>query len=87
MKAGDKVTWKSQAGGSWTKKNGTVVAEVPAGEDAMNYLPEAVAKKSYIKFRAVSKRDRALVAVSAGKDGHITHYYCPSKGVLFATSK
>lgn len=52
MKAGDKVTWESQAGGSWTIKNGIVVAEV-----------------------------------SAGKDGHITHYYCPSKGVLFATSK
>ncbi len=84
MKAGDNVTWESQAGGGWTEKNGTVVAEVPAGEDAINYLPEAVAKKSYIKFQAVSKRDRVLVAVPAGKDGRITHYYCPSRGVLLA---
>nr|WP_300776281.1 hypothetical protein [uncultured Acetatifactor sp.] len=81
LKAGDKVTWKSQAGGSWTEKTGTVIREVPAGESARQYVPDGI-RKSHVKFDDVSKNDRVLVAVPAGKDGKITHYYCPRKSVL-----
>lgn len=81
MKKGEKVTWESQAGGSWTEKTGKVVEEVPAGADAREYVPDG-AKKSHVKFDSISSRDRILVAVPAGKDGKIMHYYCPSKGVL-----
>lgn len=31
MKAGDKVTWRSQAGGSWKEKTGEIIYVVPAG--------------------------------------------------------
>ena len=81
LKAGDKVTWKSQAGGSWTEKTGTVIREVPAGESARQYVPGGI-RKFHVKFDDVSKNDRVLVAVPAGKDGKITHYYCPRKSVL-----
>lgn len=81
LKAGDRVTWDSQAGGSWTTKTGTVIREIPAGERARQYVPAGI-KKSHVKFDNVSKNDRVLVAVPAGKDGKITHYYCPRKSVL-----
>nr|WP_300842342.1 hypothetical protein [uncultured Acetatifactor sp.] len=83
MKAGDKVKWKSQSQGSWVEKIGTVVADVPAGTNAKQYAPD-LAKKSHFKFDDVSKVDRVLVAVPAGKDGKITHYYCPRRSVLVA---
>ena len=81
LKAGDKVTWKSQAGGSWTEKTGTIIREVPAGESTRQYVPDGI-RKSHVKFDNVSKNDRVLVAVPVGKDGKITHYYCPRKSVL-----
>lgn len=81
MKAGDKVTWDSQAGGSWTTKTGTVIKDIPAGKSAMLYVPENV-RMCHIKFDDMSKNDRVLVAVPAGKNGQITHYYCPRKSVL-----
>lgn len=77
MKEGDKVTWQSQSRGCWTEKTGTVIREVPAGEEARQYVPAWI-KKSHIKFDDVSTRDRVLVAVPAGKNGQITHYYCPN---------
>ena len=81
MKAGDRVAWESQAAGSWTKKEGTVIAEIPAGEIASKHLPE-VPRKSHVKFDAISKRNRVLVAVPAGKNGQITHYYCPPASLV-----
>lgn len=81
MKVGDKVTWESQSQGSMTKKTGTVIAEIPAGASAMKHVPET-AKKSHVKFKDISAIDRVLIAVPAGKDGSITHYYCPAKSVL-----
>ncbi|MCM1057244.1 MAG: hypothetical protein NC517_06525 [Firmicutes bacterium] len=81
MESKRKVTWESQSGGSWTEKIGAVIAEIPAGESAIAYVPETV-KKSHIKFKDVSEIDRVLVAVPAGKDGQIAHYYCPAKSVL-----
>ena len=81
MKAGDKVTWQSQAGGSWTEKTGTVIREILPGESAKSYIPNS-AKKGHIKFGDKSSNERVLVAVPAGKDGQITHYYCPRKNML-----
>jgi hypothetical protein len=37
----DKVHWRSQAGGSWTSKCGTIVAVVPPGEKPENYCQRA----------------------------------------------
>lgn len=82
MKAGDKVIWKSQAMGCANVKEGIVVSDVPAGFPAMALIPDT-AKASHIKFSVNnSANDRVLVAVAAGKNGHITHYYCPLKSVL-----
>lgn len=81
MKEGDKATWKSQSGGSWTEKTGMVIREVPAGESARQYVPDGT-RKSHVKFDDVSKNDRVLVAVPVGKDGKTPHYYCPRKSVL-----
>lgn len=82
VRVGDKVTWTSQSGGSWKEKTGEVIAEIPAGESAMRHLPDYI-KKSHIKFcKDFSTYDRVLVAVPSGKDGKITHYYCPIKSSL-----
>lgn len=78
MKVGQKVRWTSQSCGSWVEKRGEVIAEIPAGDSAMSHVPDT-AKKSHIKFSDVSTKDRVLVAVPAGNDGKITHYYCPLK--------
>ncbi len=87
MKVGDKVTWESQSSGYVKTKTGTVITEVPAGHSARRHIPGG-AKKSHIKFDVdKSVYDRMLVAVQAGKDGNITHYYCPRKSVLTAQGK
>ena len=83
MKVGDKVTWTSQAGGSEKTKHGVIIAMIPVKHGAMQHIPKT-AKSSHIKFdtNVSLSRDRALVAVPAGKNGQITHYYCPEKSVL-----
>lgn len=83
MKPGDTIKWKSQAGGVWKEKIGTVVVMVPKGESAKKHIPNT-AKKSHIKFdKDVSNStDRVLVAVQTGKDGKTVHYFCPSANVL-----
>ena len=84
MKIGDTVTWTSQAMGREKTKTGKVIAEIPAGESAMNKVPKG-AKTSHIKLGTdKSVYGRILVAVPAGKYGNITHYYCPLKSVLEA---
>ena len=82
MKVGDNVAWESQSGGSWTKKKGTIVAIVQAGNSAQKLVP-MTARKSHIKFDAdISRTDRILVAVPAGKNKQIMHYYCPTKRTI-----
>lgn len=79
---GDKVRWKSQAMGIEKEKIGVVLEVIPSGVDVKQFIPSG-AKKSHIKFdTAISKNDRALVAVAAGKDGNIRHYYTPRLSVL-----
>ena len=37
---GDKVKWKSQAGGKWTVKEGFIIVVVPAKKWVEDYIPE-----------------------------------------------
>ena len=84
MKIGDTVIWKSQAMGCEKTKTGEIIAEIPAKSSARKHVPKT-AKKSHVKFdNDKSIYDRILVAVPAGKDGKIMHYYCPMKSVLEA---
>lgn len=84
IEVGKQVTWKSQAAGSWHEKTGTVIALVKAQHDADDFLPEDI-PVTHIKYsKPVSIYDRVLVAVPAGKNGQITHYYCPLQSVLEA---
>lgn len=81
---GKEVTWTSQAQGSDKIKTGKVIAIVPAKKDADMLLPRGV-KPSHVNYNShISIYERVLVAVPAGKDGQITHYYCPRKSVLEA---
>lgn len=85
MKVGQNVRWISQSQGFETEKHGEIIAAIPAGESAFAHVPET-AKKSHIKFKDVSEKDRFLVAVPAGKDGKIIHYYCPLRTMLKGVS-
>ena len=69
--------------GKLDKKNGKVIAVVPPGESALGWVP-AEAKKSHVKFEVdiYLKGDRAVVAVPAGADGGLTHYYAPRVSTL-----
>ena len=60
MKVGDNVAWESQSGGSWTKKKGTIVAIVQAGNSAQKLVP-MTARKSHIKFDADISRTGFLL--------------------------
>lgn len=78
MKIGDKVVWIS----SWTEKRGVIIADIPAGTSVRKHIP-ASAKRSHSKIdKDKSTIDRMLVAVKAGKEGKITHYYAPRKSLL-----
>ena len=83
INVGDTVTWESQARGSWVRKTGKVIAVVPPGESALGWVP-VEAKKSHIKFDVDinMKGYRAVVAVTAGAYGGLTHYYAPRLLVL-----
>lgn len=82
IQIGSQVTWISQSLGCEKEKTGKIIAVVSKGENAKQFIP-STAKKSHVKFDvAESKYDRVLVAVPAGKDGQITHYYCPLRSVL-----
>lgn len=78
---GEQVTWESQSAGHWKRKTGTVLEIIQKGNRAKRIPPEAL--KSHVRFNSrTSINDRALVAVPAGKDGQITHYYAPRISVL-----
>lgn len=83
LEVGKEVSWVSQSQGSQKRKTGTVIAILQKKESAKELIPKTV-KKSHIKFCVDSSldSDRALVAVPAGKDGNITHYYCPTLSSL-----
>ena len=78
---GEQVTWESQSAGHWKRTTGTVLEIIPKGNRAQRIPPETL--KSHVKFDGrTSMYDRALVAVPAGKDGQITHYYAPRISAL-----
>lgn len=84
---GDKVRWKSQAMGIEKEKIGVVLNVIPSGVNAKQFIPFGT-KKSHIKFdTAISRNDRALVAVEAGKNGNIRHYYTPRISALEVLSE
>jgi len=64
---GDKVKWRSQAGGSWTVKEGCIIAVVPAKKRARDYIPEAYhdCQRMFDGFPRPKKS--YLVEVSGGK--------------------
>lgn len=87
IKVGDKVAWLSYKNYEGVERTGTVIAIVPKGEGANKHIPET-AKKTHVKYDLdVSKIDRILVAVTAGREGQITHYYAPYAGKLEAVEK
>lgn len=81
IKVGDYVKWESQSSGSYTEKEGTVLALLPPGDDAFQYLPDDI-KKTHIKFQNRSQIERALVKVMAGVKKDIAHYYAPRVSML-----
>lgn len=87
IKVGDKVTWESQAQGSWVRKTGKVIAVVPPGESALGWVPLGT-KKSHIKFEVdvYLRGDRAVVAVPAGAYDELINYYAPRLSVLEISS-
>lgn len=83
IEAGKTVSWVSQSQGSDKRKTGKVMAIIPRGKSAKELIPLDI-KKSHIKFDVDISfdRERVLVAVPAGKDDQITHYYCPGRNIL-----
>lgn len=85
MQVGDKVTWKSRA--YEPEKSGEIIAIIPAGCMISPYIPKT-AKAGHIKVGSErSVHNRVLVAVPAGKDGQITHYYAPTEKVVMEQNK
>ena len=74
IKVGERVRWMSQASGGYAEKQGQVLALIPPGVDASQFLPADV-MKSHIKFQNKSTNERALVRVTAGKNKDIPHYH------------
>lgn len=82
MKVGDTVTWKSRE--YEPEKQGEIIAIIPAGNMVSPHIPQT-AKASHIKVGSErSIHNRVLVAVPAGKDNQLTHYYCPAEKVIIA---
>jgi hypothetical protein len=82
MEAGEIVTWESQSMGVYKVKNGKALAIIPAGQSLGPFIP-STAKKSHVKAcNDISKVDRVLVEVLAGKDGSIKHYYTPTVAMV-----
>ena len=81
IKVGDQVRWISQASGGYAEKQGQVLALIPPGVDASQFLPADV-MKSHIKFQNKSTNERALVRVMAGKNKDIPHYYAARVSAL-----
>lgn len=80
MKVGDKVTWKSRV--YEPEKSGEIIAVIPAGSKASPHIPKT-AKAGHIKVGSeTSIYNRVLVAVPAGKDNQLTHYYAPTEKMV-----
>lgn len=78
IKPGNKVTWTSQAGGSFKEKTGVVVGLVPRMTSANQFVPDGTLK-SHRKFdQDYSTFDRAVVEVMGGAGGNgAAQYYAP----------
>ena len=77
MEIGQIVNWVSQSQGSEKKKEGKIIAFIPAHEDGYKFLPANVKKSHYAKMSRKITKDRVLVEVMEGKNLDIPHYYAP----------
>jgi len=72
MKLGDRVHWESQSSGSWTRKEGEVVAIVPAGVKPDNCMPAGF-KRNTIEYGLPRDEESYLIRV----DGKGRRLYWP----------
>jgi hypothetical protein len=72
MQVGDTVGWKSQAGGYWKEKTGTIVAVVPAKRFANDFVPEGFKVDS----SSLMYRDHESYLVQVGKSKKIVLAPC-----------
>jgi len=87
LRAGQKATWSSQAGGHWKTKTGTLVAIVPPHRSAYRYLP-AKLPRSRRKFDVnYSEIERAVVEVPRDDGSGITDFYAPRLSQLRPAEK
>lgn len=73
------VAWESQSGGFVKRKEGVVLAFLPAGADALKALAQ-VDKSGKLMGLAVSAVDRYLVRVRTGP--RAIRYYTPRADVV-----
>jgi len=86
LKAGDKVTWTSQSGGSTKRKTGILLGSVEAKESGFAALNQfkgnelfASENRSKIKFQDTNiVYNRAIVEVPRGGKSVLSDYYAPS---------
>lgn len=67
MKIGDEVKWTSQAGGFSKEKVGKIVALVPAGDSALDHVPEGL-RSDNISTTLGRKEDSYLVQLGDSKE-------------------
>ena len=79
IEPGTVVRWTSQAHGSWTEKEGTVIAYLQAYADARRVLA-AHGVSDRLMAQPVSRYDRYLVRVRVGPKA--TRVYAPLARVL-----
>lgn len=87
IEPGTHVAWESQSQGVWKRKEGHVIALVPAGVDPLAVYPDLKwMPRNRVKFELrPSKFDRYIVQVAEAKgrgDASKFVYYAPRREVL-----
>lgn len=87
-----RIEWASQAGGSYKKKRGTVIAFLPKSTSVHTYLPQLTNTQwprdvgINLHGNRISHRvDRYLVLVDS--NGKTKHYYTPVASVVETAKK
>ncbi|CAM4274862.1 hypothetical protein [Paenibacillus xylanexedens] len=81
---GEKVFWKSQAGGSAKEKQGIVIGICIKGAKAFKIVPNFnKIPKSRVKFQNINDvYDRLIVSVPRGGKSILDDYYAPSLNIV-----
>lgn len=69
FKLGDRVTWESQATGSWKEKTGTVIKVVLAGESVEPRMLTSSGARSAFGYGSPRNHESYIVSVPQGKTG------------------